>query len=97
MRTATLVLMAALSASGAAFAQGGARDPVRVWSTLSAPFVPLGGTTILELHIETSGSAPQRITEPDLPQEIEVLGTRDYSQIRFSMPGGRTRLIRHRE
>ncbi len=94
MRTATLVLMAALSASGAAFAQGGARDPVRVWSTLSAPFVPLGGTTILELHIETSGSAPQRITEPDLPQEIEVLGTRDYSQIRFSMPGGRTRLIR---
>lgn len=94
MRAATLVLIAALSASGAAFAQGGVRDPVRVWSALSAPAVPLGGTTILELHIETNGAAPQRIMEPDLPPEIEVVGTRDYSQIRFSMPGGRTRLIR---
>src|SRR5690606_2385307 len=90
MRAATLGLLAVLSAAGAAFAQ----DHVRVWSTLSARAVPIGGTTVLELHIETSGAAPQRIEAPALPPEVEVVGTRDYSQIRFSLPGGRTRLVR---
>lgn len=90
MRAATLGLLAVLAAAGAAFAQ----DPVRVWSTLSARAVPLGETTVLELHIETSGAAPQRIEAPALPPEVDVVGTRDYSQIRFSLPGGRTRLVR---
>src|SRR5690606_41947201 len=94
MRGATLVLIAAISTTGAAFGKPVQRDSVQIWTTLSAPVVPLGGTTILELHVETSGAAPQRIVLPDLPPEIEVVGTREYSQIRFSVGGSGARLVR---
>ena len=94
MRGATLILIAAISTTGAAFGKPVQRDSVQIWTTLSAPVVPLGGTTILELHVETSGAAPQRIVLPDLPPEIEVVGTREYSQIRFSFGGSGARLVR---
>ncbi|HEX6938304.1 MAG TPA: BatD family protein [Longimicrobiales bacterium] len=90
MRAAALLFLAAVSWPGAAAAQ----DTVRVWTTLSARAVPAGETTVLELHIETDGAAPERIAAPTLPPGIDVVGTRDYSQIRFSFPGGRSRLIR---
>ena len=71
-----------------------ANDPVRVWATLSTTDVAVGETVVLELHVETKGPSPERITVPTLPDAIEVVGTRDYSQLQFSLPGGRSRLIR---
>src|SRR5690606_16945305 len=94
MRGATLILIAAISTTGAAFGEPVQRDSVQIWTTLSAPVVPLGGTTILELHVETSGAAPQRIVPPDLPPEIGLVGTREYSQIRFSFGGSGARRVR---
>lgn len=94
MRGATLILIAAISTAGAAFGQPIQRDSVQIWTSLSAPVVPLGGTTLLELHIETSGPAPQRIVAPDLPPEVEVVSTREYSQVSLSFLGGGTRRVR---
>lgn len=70
------------------------QDPVRVWSSLASQEIAVGETTVLELHVETSGAAPDAIDIPTLPTGLEVVGTRDYSQLQFSLPGGRTRILR---
>lgn len=90
MRATVLLLLLALATAGGAAAQ----DPVRVWATLSDDDVAVGETVTLELHIETSGASPESIEPPTLPDEIDLVGTRDYTQLRYSMPGGRTRLVR---
>lgn len=71
-----------------------ALDSVRVWATLTAEQIQVGSTTILEINVETSGSRPDEIQIPALPRELEILSSSDFSQARFSLPGGRSRLVR---
>lgn len=72
----------------------GGQDPVRVSASLSASAVGVGETVVLDVRVETSGPAPERFEAPPLPSGLEVVGTRDYSQLQFSLPGGRTRIVR---
>lgn len=71
-----------------------AQDPVRVAASLSASSVGVGETVVLDVSVETNGPAPERLEPPPLPSGLEVVGTRDYSQLQFSLPGGRTRTVR---
>lgn len=90
MSAALVTLLLALTAP----VESSAQDSARVWATLSSEAIELGETVVLRLNIETDGPAPERIVAPSLPGEIDVVGTSDQSQMRFSMPGGRTRLLR---
>src|SRR5688572_4193472 len=72
----------------------GAQDPVRVTASLSSSQITIGLSTTLHINVETPGEAPDDIRMPTLAPELEVLGTGDYSQMRISVPGGRTRVIR---
>ena len=90
MSAALVTLLLALTAP----VESSAQDSARVWATLSSEAIKLGETVVLRLNIETDGPAPERIVAPSLPGEIDVVGTSDQSQMRFSMPGGRTRLLR---
>ncbi|HEX7051655.1 MAG TPA: BatD family protein [Longimicrobiales bacterium] len=83
------LLLALVAAAGA-----GRQEAPRVWATLSEQSIPVGNTVVLELNVQTQGPAPDEITLPRLPSALEVVGTRDYSQFQFSLPGGRSRLVR---
>jgi hypothetical protein len=88
MNLSALALLAvvALTAPG--------QDPVRVWATLSPNSIAQGETAILELNLETRGGKPEQISIPDLPPELEIIRTNDYTHLQFSLPGGRSRIIR---
>ncbi|MBI4546142.1 MAG: BatD family protein [Gemmatimonadetes bacterium] len=71
-----------------------AQEAVRVNASLSPSTVRAGETAVLEITIETRGSAPEAMGTPSLPEELEVVGSREYSQVQFSLPGGRSRIHR---
>jgi hypothetical protein len=71
-----------------------AQDPVRVTATLSAGRINVGGTTTLQVTVETRGAAPEEIRLPTLSRDLEILGTSDYTQTQITVPGGRTRATR---
>lgn len=73
---------------------GAPQDSVRIWATLSASAVRVGESTVLEVNVETRGAAPEAIVVPSLPAALEVAGTSDFTQLQFSLPGGRSRLVR---
>jgi len=73
---------------------GAAQDPVRVTATLSADRINVGETTTLQITVETRGSAPEEIRVPRLTNELQILGTSDYTQTQITIPGGRTRATR---
>ncbi len=70
------------------------QDPVRIWATISPNPIAAGETATLEIHLETRGERAELITVPDLPPEFEIVRTSDYTQLQFSLPGGRNRIIR---
>lgn len=72
----------------------GAQDPVRVTAGLSAGRINVGGTTTLQVTVETRGSAPDEVRLPSLSRDLEILGTSDYTQTQITVPGGRTRVTR---
>jgi hypothetical protein len=78
----------------AALLCGSMQDPVRVSAALSAERINVGGTTTLQVTVETRGAAPEEIRLPSLSSDLEILGTSDYTQTQISVPGGRTRATR---
>lgn len=72
----------------------GAQDPVRVTAALSAERINVGGTTTLQITVETRGPAPDEIRVPALSRDLEILGTSDFTQTQITIPGGRTRATR---
>ena len=73
---------------------GAAQDPVRVTAALSAGRINVGGTTTLQVTVETRGAAPDEIRLPALSRDLEILGTSDFTQTQITVPGGRTRVTR---
>lgn len=71
-----------------------AQDSVRFTASLSATAIRVGETVTLELFLETRGGPSGEITLPDLPPELEVVSTSEYSQFQFALPGGRIRSLR---
>src|SRR5690606_3698859 len=73
---------------------GSVQDPVRVSASLSAERINVGGTTTLQVTVETRAAAPSEIRLPGLSRDLEILGTSDFTQTQISVPGGRTRVTR---
>ncbi|MGH7504083.1 MAG: BatD family protein, partial [Longimicrobiales bacterium] len=71
-----------------------AQDPVEVGATLRSMRVHVGESTVLQISVETRGSNPADIRMPELPAALEVGSTQDFSQLKISYPGGRSRLLR---
>ncbi|MFO7892409.1 MAG: BatD family protein [Longimicrobiales bacterium] len=70
-----------------------AQDPARVGARLTEPEVHAGETTTLRVDVETEGARAEIGRFRTLPPGIEVVGTRDYDQRQFSLPGGTRRFI----
>ena len=70
------------------------QDSVNFTASLSARSIRVGETVTLELFLETRGGASGEISLPNLPPQLEVLSTSEYSQFQFSVPGGRIRSLR---
>lgn len=70
-----------------------AQDPARVGARLTEPEVHAGETTTLRVDVETEGPRAEIARFRTLPPGIEVVGTRDYDQRQFSLPGGTRRFI----
>lgn len=70
------------------------QDSIRFSANLSTTTIGVGETAVLELYLESRGSRAGHITIPVLPPELEVVSTSDFTQLQFTIPGGRTRTIR---
>lgn len=73
--------------------QAQAQDPVQVGARLAEEEIHAGETTVLRVDVETDGPRARIGRFRTLPPGIEVVGTRDYDQRQFSMPGGTRRFI----
>lgn len=92
-RLAVPVLAAAvLALAGAPAAL--AQDEVRVFALLQTEEVRVGETAVLEVRVETDGPGVEDVELPSLPSALRVTGSRDYSQLQFNLPGGRSRTLR---
>jgi tetratricopeptide (TPR) repeat protein len=65
-----------------------AADPVRVEAHLSEYQIEVGQTVTLRVDVVTSGARAQIQPLSSLPPGLEVIGTRDWDQRQFSLPGG---------
>ncbi len=70
------------------------QEPVRVGATLSSPTVHVGETAVLEISVATYGSEPDSVVMPILPPGLTSVSTADFSESQFSMPGGRSQILR---
>lgn len=102
MSSIALSLLAILSMAGPAPLAGHApalerrpfQDPVRIEATITPATIAAGEVATLELHLVTGGDQADLITLPDLPPELEILRTSDFTQLHFALPGGRSRTLR---
>ncbi len=95
MSRCAVLLLAVLTAAAAAPRRGTAQqDDVRVEASLSETVVRAAETFTLEVSVSSHGGAPDDIAPPPLPQGLQVIGTQDFSEYQFSLPGGRTRSVR---
>lgn len=79
--TATIVLLAP--------------QQTRVSAQLSTNTVSIGETFTLQIVVENA-SGNIDISDPAIPPSLNVIGTQDFSEMQFSLPGGR-REVRRRE
>ncbi|HEY8484614.1 MAG TPA: BatD family protein [Longimicrobiales bacterium] len=70
------------------------QTPVRVEATISPGTVPVGASATLTITVATRGPEPDFIEPPRLPSGLEVLRTSDYTEFQFTLPGGRSRVVR---
>jgi hypothetical protein len=84
--TSTILLLIAAAALG--------QEPVRVGATLSSPTVHVGETAVLEISVATHGTEPDSVVMPILPPGLQSVSTADFSESQFSMPGGRSQILR---
>jgi hypothetical protein len=70
------------------------QTPVRVEATISPGTVPVGASATLTITVATRGPEPDFIEAPRLPSGLEVLRTSDYTEFQFTLPGGRSRVVR---
>lgn len=95
LTAATTTPAASVTGPGTPHAPASAlQDSVRFSATLSTNSIKVGETATLELYLETRGALAGEIALPDLPPQLEVVSTSDYSQFQFSLPGGRSRTLR---
>jgi tetratricopeptide (TPR) repeat protein len=70
-----------------------AQDPVRVRADLLPDEVDLGQTATLRVEVQTDGARAQIQPFTSLPPGLELVGTRDFDQRQFTVPGGGRRFI----
>ena len=69
------------------------QDQTRVRAELSSTAVRAGETVVLAITVETNSSADVHIKLPALPNLLVVVGSQESSQLHYSIPGGRRRVI----
>lgn len=69
------------------------QDRTRVRAELSQDAARVGETIILIISVETPSSADIEIKLPQLPSSIVVTGSQESSQLHYSIPGGRRRVL----
>ena len=69
-------------------ASGFTQDAPRVSARLSATTVSIGEPVIFEIVVE-GGSGNIEIGAPAMPPGLAIQGTQDFSEMHFSLPGGR--------
>jgi hypothetical protein len=79
----------------AALAMGGQQDGPQVSARLSATSVGVGEAVVLEISV-TNASGDVEIGTPQIPTGLDLGGTQDFTEMHFSMPGGR-RVTKRRE
>lgn len=83
-----------LAASVVALSLALQQDPVRVDGSLSSTRTEVGSPVTLRVTVETRGEAPTGIHLPQLPRDVDVVGTSDFTQMMIGVPGGRSRVTR---
>ncbi len=74
---------------------GSLQDGPRVSARISATSVGVGEAVVLSIVVENA-SADAQIDAPRLPGGLELVGTQDFTEMQYSIPGGR-QLTRRRE
>jgi tetratricopeptide (TPR) repeat protein len=69
------------------------QDRTRVNAELSQPSVSVGATVALAITVETPSSADIDIRIPHLPNLLQIVGSQESSQLHYSIPGGRRRVV----
>src|SRR5688572_23872123 len=69
------------------------QDRTRVSAQLSNDAVRVGEAVTLVITIETASNADIAIKPPQLPNSLVVTGSQESTQMQFSIPGGRRRII----
>jgi hypothetical protein len=70
-----------------------AADPVQVGTRLAPAEVRAGETATFRVDVETDGSRAQIQPFASLPPGLELIGTRDFDQRQFTLPGGTRRFV----
>ena len=69
------------------------QDRTRVRAELSQDAARVGETIVLVISVETPSTADIEIKLPQLPSSIVVTGSQESSQLHYSIPGGRRRVL----
>jgi tetratricopeptide (TPR) repeat protein len=69
------------------------QDRTRVSAHLTQDAVRVGEAFTLVISVETASTADIAIRLPSLPSSISVSGSQESSQMHFSIPGGRRRVV----
>src|SRR5687767_7426223 len=79
----------------AVLAMAGSQDAPQVTARVSATSVAVGEAVVLEIAV-TNASGDVQIGTPQIPPGLDLGGTQDFTEMQFSMPGGR-RVTKRRE
>ena len=85
--------MTALALALALLLPASQQERTRVSARLSQESVRAGETVVLAISVETASNADIEITMPQLPGTIVVAGTQESTQMQYSIPGGRRRIV----
>lgn len=79
----------------AALAMAGSQDTPQVTARVSATSVAVGEAVVLEIAV-SNATGDVQIGAPQIPPGLELGGTQDFTEMQFSVPGGR-RVTKRRE
>ena len=69
------------------------QDRTRVHAELSQETVRMGETVVLAITVETASGADIQIRMPQLASTLPVVGSQESSQVHYTIPGGRRRVV----
>src|SRR5687767_5465123 len=87
-------MMLATTCAALLLAAVAGQEQPRLSARLSAETGRVGETILLEVSVQNTGKASVQIIVPPFPAGLAIVGTQDFSEYQFSIPGGRNRTTR---